>query len=289
MVNRKSPKAPKAPKAASAAVPAAPAAPPAGPATCGGFVALPLRLRSPRGRALTRVLYARAHASAAEERAVLEPERTVLVANAPPRAGAALVSGVMGAAGAVASVLPCPEAWGAHYVVFASAQAARRALEIRPEDYDGAEEPPYDNVLEQWRSAAIRRQQRAKDPQAMLDEADEFVRAFAQRREERRAEEDTKASAPDADGFILVARRRGHKKATDGAIHVAAARRSAARLDAERRAKEAKQQQQQVLLDFYAFQRREAKKDELVRLRRRFEADKKRLQRMKANRKFKPV
>ncbi|CAM9389706.1 unnamed protein product [Discosporangium mesarthrocarpum] len=42
------------------------------------------------------------------------------------------------------------------------------------------------------------------------------------------------------------------------------------------------------LPDFYRFQMREARRDQLVRLRKRFEEDKARVERMKAQRKFKP-
>lgn len=49
------------------------------------------------------------------------------------------------------------------------------------------------------------------------------------------------------------------------------------------------QEGQQLLPHFYRFQRREKRRDELLELREQFEADKRKIQELKAARKFKPL
>jgi ribosomal RNA-processing protein 7 len=53
--------------------------------------------------------------------------------------------------------------------------------------------------------------------------------------------------------------------------------------------KKAEEGSRQLLPHFYRFQRREKRRDELLELREQFEADKKKVQELKAARKFKPL
>ena len=52
---------------------------------------------------------------------------------------------------------------------------------------------------------------------------------------------------------------------------------------------DASKKKDRAAVDFYRFQQREQRRDELVELRQQFEEDKKRVQELKASRKFKPV
>jgi len=57
----------------------------------------------------------------------------------------------------------------------------------------------------------------------------------------------------------------------------------------EMKAKAAKKRKKGQLLNFYQFQIRESKKQKIIELREKFEADKKKVERMKQDRKFKPM
>ncbi|KAI9168648.1 hypothetical protein H9P43_008021 [Blastocladiella emersonii ATCC 22665] len=86
----------------------------------------------------------------------------------------------------------------------------------------------------------------------------------ARKAEESRSQQ---AKTVDADGFILVTRKRG------GNTSEAAAR---------TKPKEHERK------DFYRFQMREEKRSRLLELREKFESDKKRIEELKRNRRFKP-
>lgn len=128
-------------------------------------------------------------------------------------------------------------------------------------------------------------------------------------------EEEAALGKPDADGFVTV-RRKGRKKVADGGIPIASAKAAPALA-----AKAQRQESDKVLLDFYRFQRRENRRKrttcprpcpspttclltfahprrrrhhhhhpttELADLRLRFEEDKKKIAKLRAQRKFKP-
>ncbi len=90
-----------------------------------------------------------------------------------------------------------------------------------------------------------------------------------------RAEKERKKGVADADGFTLVTGKRKISMA-------------AATLAAEKRARR-DQKKRDAMSNFYSFQRRETRRDQLASLRVKFEEDKMRVQRMKQARNFKPV
>ncbi|KAG0294039.1 Ribosomal RNA-processing protein 7 [Dissophora globulifera] len=83
----------------------------------------------------------------------------------------------------------------------------------------------------------------------------------------------------DDDGFTLVTRAGNKGYNTDGVIKV-----QAVKAEDIQNIKPKKKE----LQDFYRFQMREAKRDKLVDLRRKFEEDKVRIEALKVNRRFKP-
>lgn len=85
---------------------------------------------------------------------------------------------------------------------------------------------------------------------------------------------------PDKDGFVTVTRRGRRNTNKDGAGAIVSA------ID-PRELKNIKPKEQK-LVDFYRFQKREAKKNALDELRKKFEQDKLKIQKLKDNRKFKP-
>ncbi|KAJ3063563.1 Ribosomal RNA-processing protein 7 A [Podochytrium sp. JEL0797] len=78
---------------------------------------------------------------------------------------------------------------------------------------------------------------------------------------------------PDEDGFTLVHHPKNIKKKV---------------VPYEEKQEPKKKQKKLEKVDFYRFQMREAKRTQLVELRTKFEEDKKRIEKLKANRKFKP-
>lgn len=127
---------------------------------------------------------------------------------------------------------------------------------------------------------------RAKLPQAKLlqEEVDDYMARFEAAEEEAERKRKEAASKPDADGFVTVAygkkRRRGGD--ADGSDGMNGGRKRG------RAGSQKKKKKERELKNFYAHQMREAKREQLARLRTRFEEDKARIEKMKAARKFKP-
>jgi len=114
-------------------------------------------------------------------------------------------------------------------------------------------------------------------PTALQQEVDTFMKAFATKEAERIKEKHETHNQMDDDGFIKVqkgsSRRNTH---TDGTITVTTAKGTI------------KPKKEKVLLDFYRFQRRKAREEQITELRKKFEEDKLRISKLKAARRFKP-
>ncbi|KAJ7971161.1 Ribosomal RNA-processing 7 protein [Quillaja saponaria] len=85
-------------------------------------------------------------------------------------------------------------------------------------------------------------------------------------------------------GWTVVVHHKGRKKTTDSESGIAVG--SVAQAVVED--KVAKKKHKEVGLDFYRFQKREAQRNEVMTLQKKFEEDKKRIQLLRAARKFKP-
>lgn len=85
-------------------------------------------------------------------------------------------------------------------------------------------------------------------------------------------------------GWTVVVHHKGRKKTTDSESGIAVG--SVAQAAVEN--KMTKKKHKEVGQDFYRFQRREAQRNEIMTLQSKFEEDKKRLQQMRAARKFRP-
>jgi len=117
-------------------------------------------------------------------------------------------------------------------------------------------------------------------PKALKTRVDNYMVNFTRMEEIEKLELDKKASIVDEDGFTLVTRRtrRNTNKTEDGASV------TAARYEDVKNLKPKKKE----LQDFYRFQMKEKKRNELADLRRKFEEDKKRIAELKSSRRFKP-
>ena len=101
-----------------------------------------------------------------------------------------------------------------------------------------------------------------------------FIDAFETREEQIRLARERKINEKDEDGFTLVSRKRQVRHAT---------------MDAnEKKRRRKKKKKNAELTNFYRFQIRESKRNQLAVLREEFEADKQRIERLKASRKFRP-
>ncbi|XP_060191982.1 uncharacterized protein LOC132621657 [Lycium barbarum] len=110
---------------------------------------------------------------------------------------------------------------------------------------------------------------------------DEFITDYEAKKEQEKKEKEALAAE---DGWTVVVHHKGRKKTTDSETGIAVGSVSqAAVMD-----NMAKKKNKDVGLDFYRFQKREAKRNEIMVLQSKFEQDKKRIQQLRAARKFRP-
>ena len=110
---------------------------------------------------------------------------------------------------------------------------------------------------------------------------DEFITAHEEQEEQERKEREARAAE---DGWTVVVHHKGRKKTTDTETGTAVGSVSLAAIQE----KMANKKPKEVDMNFYRFQKREAHISELAMLQSKFEQDKKRIQQLRAQRKFKP-
>ncbi|KAF9186929.1 Ribosomal RNA-processing protein 7 [Haplosporangium sp. Z 767] len=120
-----------------------------------------------------------------------------------------------------------------------------------------------------------------KRPQhsTLQSKVDEYMEKFERSEYEAQQAALARLNVMDDDGFTLVTRAGAKGANTDGVIKI-----TAIKAEDVKNIKPKKKE----LQDFYRFQMREAKRDKLVDLRRKFEEDKLRIEALKVNRRFKP-
>ncbi|CAL9014143.1 unnamed protein product [Prunus brigantina] len=110
---------------------------------------------------------------------------------------------------------------------------------------------------------------------------DDFITAHDEKLEQERKEKEARAAEG---GWTVVVHHKGRKKTTDAESGITVG--SVAQAVVED--KVAKKKRTEVGLDFYRFQRKEAQRNEIMMLQSKFEQDKKRIQQLRAARKFRP-
>jgi hypothetical protein len=111
---------------------------------------------------------------------------------------------------------------------------------------------------------------------------DGALSGYDYRRQEAERAADAARNVPDEDGFITVSHRSRRNTHTDGSVHVKAASAGSAAA-AERRLKaKGPNGAERTFSDFYRFQTRARREDELTSLRTRFAADKEKILRAKS-------
>ncbi|VVB09187.1 unnamed protein product [Arabis nemorensis] len=111
---------------------------------------------------------------------------------------------------------------------------------------------------------------------------DDFMTDHEERLEQERKDREAKAAEG---GWTVVVHHKGRKKTTDPESGIAVGSVNQTALE-DQVAK--KKQSEPVAHGFYRFQRREAQRNEILALQSKFEQDKKRIQQLRAARKFKP-
>ncbi|XP_019237077.1 PREDICTED: titin homolog isoform X4 [Nicotiana attenuata] len=115
----------------------------------------------------------------------------------------------------------------------------------------------------------------------LQERIDEFITDHEAKKEQERKEKEARAAEG---GWTVVVHHKGRKKTTDSETGIAVGSVSqTAVMD-----NMAKKKKNDVGLDFYRFQKREAKRNEIMVLQSKFEQDKKRIQQLRAARKFRP-
>ncbi|XP_050368275.1 uncharacterized protein LOC126786480 [Argentina anserina] len=123
-------------------------------------------------------------------------------------------------------------------------------------------------------------QQNRPGLKVLQERIDEFIIAHEAKLEQERKDREALSAE---EGWQLVQHHKGRKKTKDAdGITVG----SVAQVVVE--TKRAKKKNTDVGLDFYRFQRKEAQRNEIMMLQSKFEQDKKRIQQIRAARKFKP-
>ncbi|KAJ3158878.1 Ribosomal RNA-processing protein 7 [Geranomyces michiganensis] len=112
-------------------------------------------------------------------------------------------------------------------------------------------------------------------------ETDSTLAAFEDAERAARAAIESARNVPDEDGFVTVVRGRGRKGMNSDGQGASV---TAARADDLKKLKPKKKE----LVDFYRFQLRENKRNQLADLRRKFEEDKQKIAALRASRRFNP-
>ncbi|KAK6928732.1 Ribosomal RNA-processing protein 7, C-terminal domain [Dillenia turbinata] len=115
----------------------------------------------------------------------------------------------------------------------------------------------------------------------LQQQIDEFITSYEAQEEQARNEREARVADG---GWTVVVHHKGRKKTTDSKSGVAVGSvAEAAVLD-----KMAKRKSKEVGLDFYRFHKKEAQRNEVMQLQNKFEQDRKRIQQLRAARKFRP-
>ena len=134
--------------------------------------------------------------------------------------------------------------------------------------YMSQKEKPLNSGMKKW---CTEYKKQYPNPKIVQKKVDEFMAEFDLKEAKEKAELERLANEPDEEGWTVVT----HGKKTLG--------------DAERVTKrERKKRQKKELANFYTFQQRESKREHIAILRKKFEEDKKKIQQLRAARKFKP-
>ncbi|XP_058465927.1 ribosomal RNA-processing protein 7 homolog A [Malaya genurostris] len=208
--------------------------------------------------------------------------RTLFVLNVPPYATPESLKTAFSSTGQVVNVMvqekpseECDEAidtidrFKVCYVVYEKASALRRLLKSRKLN----ELNLGGNLLtgiDKWTKAY---QERIPNPVVLQQEINEYMAGYDQQISEKRAQQET---LPDDDGWITVSKTNANTfSQREATVH-------------KLEEKISKGRKRKELKNFYTFQIREAKKSDIVSLRKKYDRDLKKMQQVKKTKRFKP-
>uniref|UniRef100_A0A182WSL8 RRP7 domain-containing protein n=1 Tax=Anopheles quadriannulatus TaxID=34691 RepID=A0A182WSL8_ANOQN len=157
------------------------------------------------------------------------------------------------------------------YVVFAKPGALRKLLKTKSINALHAEERPLLTGVDKWTRAY---QERIPNPAALQQEIDQYMESYDRKIEEQKAAESS--NVVDEDGWVTVSKKSsGVFAQTQGVVK---------RL--EKKLYEG--QSEKELKNFYTFQIRESKKNDIISLRKKYDRDLKKMEQIKKAKRFKP-
>ncbi|XP_029446231.1 ribosomal RNA-processing protein 7 homolog A [Rhinatrema bivittatum] len=162
------------------------------------------------------------------------------------------------------------------YVVFKSPEGMQTVMSLKPQVplVISMKTRPVKTGVEKWISDYTTT---LVDPEELQAEVDAFMREHDKRIAEEEAKAEEEEGVPDEEGWVKVTRK-GRRPGIPR-TEVASLR----ALEREKRKRKRKE-----LLNFYAWQHRESKREHIAQLRKKFEEDKQKIALMRAQRKFRP-
>jgi len=172
---------------------------------------------------------------------------------------------------------------GYAHVVFENPDTLKKVLKEPSQfDFSSKLEHGQPKGMEKWRKEY--QSSYVVNIKQLQKEVDRFMWNFDKEKEERKKKVEALSSAPDADGWVTVTRKgRKHTTGAGGKTVGVAAKIDLATIE-HIKEKEKKLQKD----NFYRFQRTDKKQHNIEELRIRFEEDKKRIEKMRQGRKFRP-
>ncbi|XP_074840025.1 ribosomal RNA-processing protein 7 homolog A isoform X2 [Carettochelys insculpta] len=223
------------------------------PAAPAGYAAIPVKLSEKQQS--PHYLYVKEHKVREGTDTTHPPNRTLFVLNIPPY---------------------CTKGFRVAYVVFKSPAGiqAAKSLSLRGPLVLSSENHPVKTGIRKW---IANYGDSVVDPVELKAEVDAFMQAYDQKIAEEEAKAEKEEGVPDEEGWVKVTRRGrrpGLPRTEAASLRV---------LEREKRKRAHKE-----LLNFYAWQHRETKREHIAQLRKKFEEDKQRIALMRAQRKFRP-
>lgn len=201
--------------------------------------------------------------------------RTLFVLNIPPYATEDSVKHVFSVAGVVQSVVLCEgddHGFKTGYIVFKKSSSLSRAWRLKKLPPLSSDEHPVlvglQKYIRDYNNSIV-------DPAQLQKEVDTFMAEYDKKLEAEK--QNAKGQNVDEDGWTVVT-----KKGRNPGL----SRKES--VESKIAQKLQKKQKKKRLENFYTFQVRESKMNHIVKLREKFEEDKKRIEAFKKSRKFKP-
>lgn len=224
-------------------------------------------------------------------------DRTLLVLNVPPYCDKACLERVFSPCGKVLRVYlhdtpnagaPVEEntayfkkvksatGYKVGYVVFKSPAGVEKAKAL-PYDHPLVLSTPEAPVLTGMQKWYVEYQHQVVSVPALQEEVNTWLEEYDKKQEEEIAQAKAMDGVPDEEGWVTVSRHSRNKAIPRTEAH-----------EQRTLANEKRKRSQRELLNFYSFQMRESKKENIAQLRQKFDEDKQRIALMKQARKFKP-